>query len=107
MNKKKKYYLYSKNQFYSEYLIDENIYRILGKITEGQLTVKDIKEYIDLIYKSIIKISFKKQQHNFHEGKDVNAALYNSINSEKCRDIHIVEFQTKTTPTCLTSYLRQ
>lgn len=107
ISKKKKYYLNSKNQFYSEYLIDENVYKILEQITKEELVLKDIKEYIDLIFKSIIKISVKKQQHNFYEEKDVNAALYNSINSKKYRDVHIMEFQTKTTPTCLTSYLRQ
>lgn len=107
MNKKKKYYLYSKNQFYSEYLIDEKVYKTLEKITEERLTVKDIKEYIDLIYKSIIKISFKKQQHNVQEGKVVNAVSYNSINLDEYKDKRIIEFQTKTTPTCLTSYLRQ
>lgn len=105
VKKKKQYYLFSKNEFYSEYLIDNNVYKILKKVSEGKMVVKDIKEYIDLIYKGIVTISYKKKRA-FCESKNVNKVC-NSIDIEKQHGIHIMEFETKTTPTCLTSYLRQ
>ncbi len=111
-NNDKKFFLYSKNQFYSEYLIDENVYKVLERIAEEELVLEELahKDYIvDLIYKGIINVRFNKQHQkyfDFYECKEAAAAL-SPINSEAYGDIHITEFQTKTTPTCLTSYIRQ
>lgn len=109
----KTFYLYSTNQFYSEYLIDKNLYNILERIAEEEPTLEELadKNYVvDLIYKGIVKIKLKKQYPNYsdcYECKEVAATLSHSVNSETRKDIHIKEFQTKTTPTCLTSYIRQ
>lgn len=112
-NSDKKFFLYSKNQFYSEYLIDESVYKLLGKIAEEELVLQELadKDYVvDLIYKGIVKVRCKKQHHEyskFYECQEAAATLSNSANSKKNAGIHIMEFETKTTPTCLTSYIRQ
>jgi carbamoyltransferase len=109
-DKNKKFFVYSKNQFYSEYLIDESVYKVLERIAEEEIVLEELanKDYVvDLIYKGIVKVRFKKQHQkyfDFYQCKEVAATLSNSTNSEKCE---IMEFQTKTTPTCLTSYIRQ
>ncbi len=110
-NKNKKFFLYSKNQFYSEYLIDENVYNILEMIEKEQPVLEELagKDYVvDLIYKGIIKV--KKRPQNYidcYECKEAAATLTNSMDQEECNNAPIMEFQTKTTPTCLTSYIRQ
>lgn len=111
-NNEKKFFLYSKSQFYSEYLIDENVYKVLERIAEEKLVLEELayKDFVvDLIYKGIINVQFEKQHQkyfDFYKCKEVAATL-SPMNSETCGDIHITEFQTKTTPTCLTSYIRQ
>ncbi|BBB90885.1 MAG TPA: carbamoyltransferase C-terminal domain-containing protein [Methylomusa anaerophila] len=109
----KKFFLYSKNQFYSEYLIDEDVYKVLEMIVEEEpvlaaLAYKDC--VIDLIYKGIIKVKLQKRQQkyiDFYKSKEIAATLSNCANPEKDESIQIIEFQTKTTPTCLTSYIKQ
>ncbi|MCC5465362.1 carbamoyltransferase C-terminal domain-containing protein [Pelosinus baikalensis] len=112
-NNDKKFYLYSKNQYYSEYLIDEKVYKVLERIAEEELVLEELafKDYVvDLIYKGLVKVKFKQQHQKYfdsYECNEVAATLSHSMSSETCGDIHITEFQTKTTPTCLTSYIRQ
>ncbi len=111
-NDKKEIFVYSKNPFYSEYLIGEDVYKVLQAISTKEPFLEEFacKDYIiDLIYKGIIKVKFLKQKHKYvdcYNSKEVAATSNNFVTSEE-NNTQIREFQTKTTPTCLTSYIKQ
>lgn len=97
-----KYQLFAEaNPFFTEYRISKEIYTTLLSISNNQKPYKDFKHYPfinDLINKGILQLK------HIHQLSIVNNKNTNTIEPEE--EI-IVEMETKTTPTCLTSYLKQ
>ncbi len=111
-NPNREYYLSSPNQFYSEYLINDDVYQVLQMIARQEPTLEELgdKDFIiDLIYKGIVKVSRQKSGRpyvNPYICDQVAATVVNSA-SPAADTAPVKEFPTKTTPTCLTSYIRQ
>ena len=96
-----KYMLFAeKNPFFTEYQISKEIYTALLNISSKNKSYQSIKHYPfvkDLIYKGILVLSYK----------NMSIETQNQIIQSKSDSSSIVEMETKTTPTCLTSYLKQ
>jgi len=89
------------NPFYTEYVISKEIYTTLLNISNSEKFYRDYKHYPyinDLIHKGIIVLTLNR---NFIK-KKTKRTLPNMKEHQE-----IVEMETKTTPTCLTSYLKQ
>ena len=107
------------NPFISKYEVNKKIYNLLIKISQNNLTLKQISEkeaIINLIKKGIVKISLNKTDSfnkiNYLVNTNINENFNQTDNKEKTEGTeeeldYIKEFETKTTPTCLTSYLKQ
>ena len=96
-----KYMLFAEmNPFFTEYQISKEIYTALLNISSKNKSYQSIKHYPfvkDLIYKGILVLSYK----------NMSIETQNQIIQSKSDSSSIVEMETKTTPTCLTSYLKQ
>ena len=89
------------NPFFTEYQISKEIYTTLLTISNKQKDYKDLMHYPfinDLIQKGILRVKYK----NLNNSEDTIKTKVNKVVKDT-----IVEMETKTTPTCLTSYLKQ
>ncbi len=96
------YQLFAENNpFFTEYQISKEIYTTLLTISNKQKDYKDLMHYPfinDLIQKGILRVKYK----NLNNSEDTIKTKVNKVVKDT-----IVEMETKTTPTCLTSYLKQ
>jgi len=95
-----KYMLFAEdNPFFTEYQISKEIYTSLLNISSKNKAYQNVKHYPfikDLIYKGILVLSYKSKSIEIKQQPEVKEDTSS-----------IVEMETKTTPTCLTSYLKQ
>ncbi len=92
------------NPYFTTYRIGNQLYRILQDIDNTQpqlgeyLTPANKKVLFDLIYKGILYLGDKRVNPNENQRhKEPQPELFNVLS--------ITELETKTTPTCLSSYL--
>ncbi|NQY06351.1 MAG: methyltransferase [Flavobacteriaceae bacterium] len=114
-NSEKHYFLTAQdNPYYCEYRISESLYKLLLQISKNTDLILhncDHPILLNLIYSGIVKIEISsnllKEKIEFNELlSGINQA--NTWNQKpNNEDIELIEFETKTTPTCLTAYLRQ
>lgn len=89
------------NPFFTEYVISKEIYTTLLNISNNEKYYRDYKHYafiVDLIEKGILVLTLNRNT--------VNKKAKRTLPDMKGQQA-IVEMETKTTPTCLTSYLKQ
>ena len=89
-----------KNPYFTEYIISKQIYEALINISKNQVYYKDFKDvpFInDLIKKGILILN------RYNQSVEVGCDKKKYSNNQD----GILEMETKTTPTCLTSYLKQ
>lgn len=109
------YFLTSEsNPYFCEYKISKSLYDLLHRIAERPGLIVQYSSnpvLLNLIYRGIIKIektdSFMEETHKFENL--LNGFVVPEILNKKTKvePIEIIEFETKTTPTCLSAYLRQ
>ena len=109
------YFLTSENNpYFCEYKISKSLYELLHRIAERPGLIVQYTDHpvlLNLIYRGIIKIEetdrFIIEKENFDDL--LNGFVVPKIANQKSKiePIEIIEFETKTTPTCLTAYLRQ
>ncbi|NRA13750.1 MAG: methyltransferase [Crocinitomicaceae bacterium] len=109
------YFLTSEsNPYFCEYKISKSLYELLHRIAERPGLIVQYTDHpvlLNLIYRGIIKIeetnTFIVEKENFDDL--LNGFVVPKISNQKSKiePIEIIEFETKTTPTCLTAYLRQ
>ena len=114
-NSEKHYFLTAQdNPYYCEYRISESLYKLLLQISKNTDLILhncDNPILLNLIYSGIVKIEIS---NNLLQEKIEFNVLLNGIDQANAwnqkpnnEDIELIEFETKTTPTCLTAYLRQ
>ena len=89
------------NPFFTEYVITREVYSSLLKISKSDIYYNELCEHLyidDLIEKGIIMLSLNRNRDKHKYQK--------TLPGRKLQH-KIVEMETKTTPTCLTSYLKQ
>jgi carbamoyltransferase len=109
------YYLSSENNpFYSEYKITRSMFNLLQRIAKSSglsFQYSNHKVLLDLIYRGIVEIQeiqpIDKELHQFEELLTQNHLPDLNNFKTTMKNLEIIEFETKTTPTCLTAYLRQ
>jgi len=91
------------NPYFTTYPISEQMYRLLQDIYRFQpkwtayATATNQNSLYKLIYKGIIRLSRQFPTPNSHQV---------SHNQDPTAELKIAELETKTTPTCISSYLR-
>ena len=121
MDGKKLYFLFAENNpFFTEYKISKEIYTNLLHIARNRPVYDEVRHnpfILDLIYKGILWLELNTVDNNPVTHPE-NADWAGFIDPDPSQDATVqspaeeqtegvVEFETKTTPTCLTSYLKQ
>lgn len=108
------YFLISKdNPYLSKYKITLSIYEILLGISRTQTYLSTLESsdiIYDLIDKGILKIHLSSQASDnvfTLQDKSLHTKMAATKDDKPLAKQALIEFETKTTPTCLTSYLRQ
>ena len=99
--------------YFCEYRITETVCSLLENIARSKKVIlRSLDNTIvkDLIENGIINIEIASGNEDFEDMEHIHAETAPEKNPTRDpleKESHLVEFETKTTPTCLSSYLRQ